>query len=98
MTNGSTSKSSLVNAPYIEEFPFVLECRLIQKIELGLHTQFIGEILDIKADEEVLDEQGQLDVEKVKPILYAPEANKYYGIGAFLGKAFSVGREVKKKL
>jgi len=90
-------KSSLVNAPYIEEFPFALECRLIQKVELGLHTQFIGEILDIKADEDVIDEKGQLDVEKVKPILYAPEANRYYGIGVFLGKAFSVGRDVKEK-
>jgi len=38
-------KSDLVNAPYIKEFPFVLECKLIQKIELGLHTQFIGEII-----------------------------------------------------
>ena len=35
-------RSDLVNAPYIAEFPFILECRLIQKIELGLHTQFIG--------------------------------------------------------
>ncbi|MBP8985429.1 MAG: flavin reductase family protein [Syntrophobacterales bacterium] len=90
-------KSNIVNAPYIEEFPFALECRLIQKVELGLHTQFIGEILDVKADEDVLDGQGQLDVEKVKPILYAPEANRYYGLGAFLGKAFSVGRDVKEK-
>jgi flavin reductase (DIM6/NTAB) family NADH-FMN oxidoreductase RutF len=90
-------KSTLVNAPYIKEFPFALECKLIQKIELGLHTQFIGEILDIKADEGVLDQKGQLDIEKVKPILYAPEANTYYGIGTFLGNAFSIGQDVKKK-
>jgi flavin reductase (DIM6/NTAB) family NADH-FMN oxidoreductase RutF len=90
-------KSTLVNAPYIKEFPFALECKLIQKIELGLHTQFIGEILDIKADEGVLDQNGQLDIEKVKPILYAPETNTYYGVGTFLGKAFSIGQDVKKK-
>jgi flavin reductase (DIM6/NTAB) family NADH-FMN oxidoreductase RutF len=90
-------KSTLVNAPYIKEFPFALECKLLQKIELGLHTQFIGEILDIKADEGVLDQNGQLDIEKVKPILYAPEANTYYGIGTLLGKAFSIGQDVKKK-
>jgi len=74
-----------------------LECKLIQKIELGLHTQFIGEILDIKADKGVLDQNGQLDIEKVKPILYTPEANKYFGLGTFLGNAFSIGRDVKKK-
>ena len=90
-------KSNLVNAPYIKEFPFVLECKLIQKIELGLHTQFIGEILDIKADKGVLDQNGQLDIEKVKPILYAPEANKYFGLGTLLGNAFSIGLDVKKK-
>jgi len=90
-------KSTLVNAPYIKEFPFVLECKLIQKIELGLHTQFIGEILDIKADKGVLDQNGQLDIEKVKPVLYAPEANKYFGLGTFLGNAFSIGQDVKKK-
>ncbi len=90
-------KSDLINAPYIKEFPFVLECRLVQQVEIGLHTQFIGEILDIKADEDVLDSHGQLDIEKVKPILYVPEANKYYGVGAFLGKAFAVGKEVKKR-
>jgi flavin reductase (DIM6/NTAB) family NADH-FMN oxidoreductase RutF len=90
-------KSTLVNAPYIEEFPFALECKLIHKIEIGLHTQFIGEILDIKAEEVVLDEKGMLDIEKVRPFFYAPGANAYYRMGEFLGGAFSIGRDVKKK-
>jgi flavin reductase (DIM6/NTAB) family NADH-FMN oxidoreductase RutF len=84
-------KSTLVNAPYIEEFPFALECKLIHKIEIGLHTQFIGEILDIKAEEGVLDEKGKLDIEKVRPIFYAPGAKVYYRMGEFLGEAFSIG-------
>jgi flavin reductase (DIM6/NTAB) family NADH-FMN oxidoreductase RutF len=90
-------RSTLVNAPYIEEFPFALECKLIQQIELGLHTQFVGEILDIKADEAVLDAKGMLDIEKVKPFFYAPEANAYYSTGKLLGAAFSIGQDVKKK-
>lgn len=98
-TSGLTPvKSTLVNAPYIEEFPFVLECKLLQHIEIGLHTQFIGEILDIKAEEGVLDGKGLLDIEKVRPFFYAPESNAYYGMGPFLGKAFSIGQDVKKKL
>jgi flavin reductase (DIM6/NTAB) family NADH-FMN oxidoreductase RutF len=84
-------RSTLVNAPYIAEFPFALECKLIQQIELGLHTQFVGEILDIKADESVLDAKGMLDIEKVKPFFYAPEANAYYSTGKLLGEAFSIG-------
>jgi flavin reductase (DIM6/NTAB) family NADH-FMN oxidoreductase RutF len=90
-------KSALVNAPYIEEFPFALECKLIHQAEIGLHTQFIGEILDIKAEEEALDEKGMLDIEKVRPFFYAPETNAYYRTGEFLGAAFSMGRDVKKK-
>jgi flavin reductase (DIM6/NTAB) family NADH-FMN oxidoreductase RutF len=90
-------KSTLVNAPYIAEFPFALECKLIDKIEIGLHTQFIGEILDIKAEEGVLDEKGMLDIEKVRPMFFAPGANAYYRMGGFLGAAFSIGQDVKKK-
>lgn len=90
-------RSTLINAPYIEEFPFALECKLIQQIEIGLHTQFIGEILDIKADEEDLDEKGMLNIEKVRPFFFAPEATSYYGMGKLLGKAFSIGQDVKKK-
>jgi flavin reductase (DIM6/NTAB) family NADH-FMN oxidoreductase RutF len=87
-------KSTLVNAPYIAEFPFALECKLVQQIELGLHTQFVGEILDIKADEEVVNKDGALDIEKIRPFFFAPEAQAYYGMGAFLGKAFHAGRDL----
>lgn len=88
-------RSALVDAPYVEEFPLVLECRLLHTIEIGLHTQFVGEILDVKADEAVLGEKGLPDVEKVKPILFEPEANTYHGTGRFLGKAFSIGRALR---
>jgi flavin reductase (DIM6/NTAB) family NADH-FMN oxidoreductase RutF len=90
-------RSALVNAPYIAEFPFALECKLIQQIELGLHTQFVGEILDIKADASVLDEKGMLDIEKVRPFFFAPEASAYYGMGKWLGAAFFIGGDIKKK-
>ena len=52
--------STLVDAPYVAEFPLVLECRVIHTLEIGLHTLFIGEILDVKADEAVLGEKGFL--------------------------------------
>ncbi len=90
-------RSTLVNAPYIEEFPLVLECKLVHQIELGLHTLFVGEILDVKASEDVLDDKGVPDVEKLKPFFYAPEANVYYGTGKRLGDAFSIGQAVRKK-
>jgi len=87
-------KSDLVDAPYVNEFPMVLECRLLKVVEIGLHTQFIGEILDVKADEVVLGSEGLPEIEKVKPVMFTPESRKYYGTGKFLGKAFSIGREL----
>lgn len=90
-------KSELVNAPYVEEFPFVVECTLLHTFELGLHTQFIGEIMDVKVDESLLGEDKLPAIEKVKPILFAPENRAYHGAGEYLGKAFSVGREIQKR-
>ena len=87
-------KSELVGAPYVKEFPLVLECRLLHTFELGLHTQFVGEILDVKADEAVLGENGLPDIEKVRPLVFAPETHRYHAVGQFLGQAFSIGKQV----
>ena len=86
-------KSELVDAPYVQDFPLVLECKVIHTIEIGLHTQFIGEILDVKADETVLGEKGLPDIEKIKPFLFSPEIRTYHKVGDYLGQAFSIGRK-----
>ncbi len=73
----------------------VLECKLLHIFEIGLHTQFIGEILDVKADESVLNDKGQPDIDKVKPIIFAPFLRTYHSIGNKLGDAFSIGKGIK---
>ena len=90
-------KSSIVDAPYIEEFPLVLECTVRNIVELGLHTQFVGEIMDVKADPSVLTEDELPDITKVKPIIFEPSNRRYYGIGAYLGPAFSIGNQLQPK-
>lgn len=87
-------RSEIVDAPYIKEFPIILECRLLQAVEIGLHTQFIGEILDVQVESDILDEDDLPDIKKVRPIIFAPESRNYYGIGKLLGKAFSIGRDL----
>lgn len=87
-------KGEFVDAPYVKEFPMNLECRVIQTVEIGLHTQFIGEIIDVKADESVLGKNGLPDIEKVKPFLYCPEVRGYQKIGEYLEEAFSIGRKL----
>jgi len=87
-------RSELVDAPYIDEFPLVLECKLVHTFDLGVHTQFVGQILDVKAEESVLDAKGNPDVERLEPLIFAPGPNTYHGVGPRLGKAFSIGRDL----
>ena len=88
-------KGSIVDAPYVDEFPVVIECRVKEVVELGLHTQFIGEIMDVKAEAEVLNAQGSIDIEKVRPIIFTPGAGTYHGVGKKIQDAFAT-RELKK--
>ena len=88
-------KSELVNAPCIKEFPLTLECSLLHAVKVGLHTLFIGQIKDVKADEYALTKEGFPDIEKIKPITFNPANRTYYGTGNYLGKAFSIGKQDK---
>lgn len=88
-------RSELVPAPYVGEFPVVLECKLLNSLEVGLHTMFVGEIIDIKVEESVLDD-GNPDIEKIKPVVYGTGNRNYYSIGHNLGKAFSIGKDLMK--
>jgi flavin reductase (DIM6/NTAB) family NADH-FMN oxidoreductase RutF len=85
-------KSELCDAPYLAEAPVVLECKLAHTFELGLHTQFVGEILDVKAEEEVLGESGLPDIARVRPLIYSSGNQSYYAVGERVAQAFSVGR------
>jgi len=85
-------RSDLVDAPYAAEFPVILECRLLHTIEIGLHTQFIGEIIDVKAEADVLGEDGNPDIMRIKPLIFDTAHRGYHGIGPLLGQAFSVGK------
>jgi flavin reductase (DIM6/NTAB) family NADH-FMN oxidoreductase RutF len=96
ITGFNAVKGQLVNAPYIDEFPLVLECKLLHTHELGLHTLFIGEIVDVKCEQSMLTDNGQPDVEKIKPIIFAPGNRNYYGIGNNLGQAFRIGKDLGK--
>ena len=93
-TGLTPEKSRLVNAPIVKEFPYALECKLVKQVDLGLHTMFIGEIVGMVADSEVLNSKRLPDIEKVRPMLWGSFGNMaYFGIGAKLGDAFSVGKK-----
>ena len=87
-------KSDLVDAPYVNEFPLIFECSVIKIVEIGLHTEFIGEIMDVKADSFVLNEKNLPDIEKVKPIIWNMAGMTYHKVGSPVGQAFSLGKEI----
>jgi len=93
-TTGLTAvKSDLVDAPYVNEFPMILECKVIHTHESGLHTQFIGEIHDVKIDQSALNDKGQPNMNKIAPFVYANEIQTYHKIGEKIGSAFNIGKK-----
>jgi flavin reductase (DIM6/NTAB) family NADH-FMN oxidoreductase RutF len=83
-----------VHAPVVDEFPLALECKLVFHHELGLHTIFVGEVLDILCDEAALDKQGLPDMELVQPLVFNPAASTYHRVGEAVGRAFSIGKGI----
>ena len=82
-------RSGAVDAPYVGEYPLVLECRLKEAHKLGLHTMFVGEIVDVKAEEEALT-NGRPDIQKIRPLLFGSGDRGYHGVGPRIADAFSV--------
>lgn len=85
-------KSELVNAPVIEELPVTLECEFVRCTEEG---NIIGKILNVLMDEDVLDDKGQLDMNRFHPISFEPFHRTYHVLGEKVGQAFSDGAKLK---
>lgn len=86
-------KSAFVDAPLVEELPVAVECRLKSYDENT--CRMVGEIVNVSVDESVLDENGNVDVAKVRPITFDPFNNTYVALGEIAGKAFHDGKELK---
>lgn len=89
-------KSEHVNAPIIEEFPLTLECKVKSwRPEEGI---LVGEIVSEQADESIMTEDGHVDLDKMKPIIYDAAIHAYRGIGPVIATAFEEGFKIKKSL
>ncbi len=88
----TTEKAQFVNAPIIRELPLALECKYVKTTEEG---NIIGEIVNICADESILDENGTVDMKKFKSISFEPVHNTYHVLGDVVGNAFSDGMKLK---
>ena len=87
----SHQKGEKVNAPLTNEFSVSLECRVMHIAEVGSHTQITGEIVNVQADEDVVDENGKIIFEKVNPIVWDDITHSYYETGGKIADGFNVG-------
>ena len=88
-----TTKSDFVDAPLIDELPMALECRLISYDPES--CRMVGEIVNVSADESILDEKGKIDPAKLQPITFDPVNNAYLKISEKVGNAFRDGLKLK---
>lgn len=89
-------KASKVNAPLIDEFKVSLECKVMNIAEVGSHTQITGEIVNIQADESVVDAKGKIIYENLNPLGYDDISHSYYDGNVKIADAFKVGLKFKK--
>ena len=75
----------------IDEIPMTVECRLIKFNEDGI---CVGEIVNVSADESILDKQGKIDAKRLDPIIYDGVTHAYWSFGEKVGRAFSDGKKL----
>lgn len=88
-----TTKSEFVDAPLVDELPMAVECRLVSYDPES--CRLVGEIVNVCAEESVLDSEGKIDVEKLAPITFDPVHNVYRKLGEIVGHAFQDGAKLK---
>ena len=85
------TKSNFVDAPIIEEYPLTLECEM-ESFEDGI---LVGKVVNTSIDENYLDENGKIDVEKMQIIAFDMVSNTYRVLGDVVGNAFKDGLDMK---
>ena len=90
-------KSNKVHAPIIEEFPVVMECELLEFLHTDYVDGIVGKIVNVKAEEAVLGENGKVDPAKLNALMFDQFQNGYYVTGEQVGKAWNAGAALMKK-
>ena len=90
-------KSERVNAPIITEYPITLECEVVEMQSHPYGLRVLGRIVNVIADEKVLDEAGKIDAGKIQAFAFDQMQNGYYAIGEKVGQAWHSGTDFMKK-
>lgn len=82
--NFSAEPSSKITSPRIAECPLNIECKTWKVIEVGSHHLFIGDVVAVHIDEDVLDAEGEPDLKKFTVIAFMPLTRQYWTVDSFL--------------
>ena len=91
----TATKSTLVDAPIINEFPICMECEFVEYQDDQYGCGVIGKIVRVSADEKVLNGDN-VDIEKLEAIAFDPYTHGYYKVSKRVGNAFKDGLKLKK--
>ena len=81
-----------VDAPIINQYPLTIECKVVS-FEDGC---LIGEVVNQSADQSILNENGQIDLALLKPIVFDAAGMCYRSLGEVVGKAWDAGKVFMK--
>ena len=90
-------KSQFVDAPVISDYPLVLECEVVEMRPVEEDFQVIGRVVNVTADESILNDKGEVDIGKMNLLTFDSAANVYRLVGAPVGHAFQDGLTIKNK-
>jgi len=92
------TKSPNVDAPIINEYKLTLECKAVTFEEDGNGgARVVGEIINMSADESILDEEGNIDIAKLQPVVFDSSKNTYRVVGEKVGEAWGSGKAIQDK-
>ncbi len=88
------TKSDLVDAPVINEFPIAFECEFIEYQNDATGIGVIGKVLRSSVEEDLLKD-GKVDIDSLEAIAFDPYTHGYYKVGGRVGEAFKDGLKIK---
>lgn len=91
------AKSGRVDAPVITEYPVTLECEVVEMQQQPYGLRVLGRIVNVIADEKILDEKGRIDAGKLHAFAFDQMRNGYYAIGEQVGQAWHSGADLMKQ-
>ena len=86
-----------MDAPIINEYKLTLECKCVTFEEDGNGgARVVGEIVNMSADESILDAEGNVDLSKLQPVIFDSAKNEYRVVGEKVGTAWGSGKALMK--